>query len=95
MSASTQPSLNGITAQATIASAKDISGAIRNTVRSAPAGITTSFTTNFRKSANDCSSPHGPTTFGPRRICTAAQTLRSAYRKKYAASSRKIAIRRL
>ena len=42
------------------------------------AGITGSFRTNFSRSAKDCSSPQGPTTFGPRRSCTAAQILRSA-----------------
>jgi hypothetical protein len=41
-------------------------------------GIVGSFSTNFSRSAKDCSRPHGPTTFGPRRICTAAQILRSA-----------------
>jgi hypothetical protein len=70
--------LNGITAQATMASTKDSSGARKYTGRSTPAGTTTSLTTYFSASATDCSSPKGPTTFGPRRICTAAQTLRSA-----------------
>ncbi len=73
----TQPSAKGITTQAIEASTKVTSGAIRNTGLSEPAGITTSFSTNLMKSAKDCSRPHGPTTFGPRRSCTAAQTFRS------------------
>ena len=75
----TQPSLNGITAQAI----KDITrvtiGAIKNTALSAPAGTIISLTMYLPKSAKLCSRPKAPTTLGPRRICTAAQTLRSAY----------------
>src|SRR6188474_1901654 len=43
-----------------------------------PAGMTGSLNTNFNRSAKDCSKPQGPTTLGPRRICTAAQIFRSA-----------------
>jgi hypothetical protein len=32
----------------------------------------------YKFEAKDCHSPHGPTTFGPRRSCTAAQTFLSA-----------------
>ena len=46
---------------------------------SAPDGMTISLTMYLSKSAKLCSSPQGPTTFGPRRSCTAAQILRSAY----------------
>ena len=60
------------------ASVQVTSGASKNTPLLAPAGMTGSLNTNFRRSAKDCKSPHGPTTFGPRRICTAAQILRSA-----------------
>ena len=74
----TQPALTGITAQAASASTQVTSGANRNTPLLAPAGMTGSLSTNLRRSANDWNSPHGPTTFGPRRICTAAQILRSA-----------------
>src|SRR5262245_57056362 len=78
MSEITQLVLTGITAQAASASTQDTSGASRKTPLFALAGIVGSFNTNFNRSANDCSKPHGPTTFGPRRICTAAQILRSA-----------------
>ena len=78
MSEITQPALTGITAQAASASTQVTSGANRNTPLLAPAGITGSLSTNLRRSAKDCSRPHGPTTLGPRRICTAAQILRSA-----------------
>ncbi len=77
MLARTQPSSKGITAQARMARTNDSIGARKNTGRSTPAGMTISFTTYFSASATDCSRPNGPTTFGPRRICTAAQTLRS------------------
>src|SRR6188474_3988309 len=43
-----------------------------------PAGMTGSLKTNCNRSAKDCSKPQGPTTLGPRRICTAAQIFRSA-----------------
>ncbi len=76
-SAITQPSANGIAAQAIAAKTKDSIGASMKTILSAPAGITISFSTNLKKSAKDWNSPKGPTTFGPRRSCTAAQTLRS------------------
>ena len=79
MSEITQPGAQGITAQTITGSTKEIIGASKNTALSAPAGTTISLTMYFRKSAKLCSSPHGPTTFGPRRSCTAAQTLRSAY----------------
>ena len=77
MSDRTQVSLNGITAQAIMARTKLVIGARMKTARSEPAGITTSLTTYFSASATVCNSPKTPTTFGPRRICTAAQILRS------------------
>jgi hypothetical protein len=49
----TQPSANGITTQAMVASTKVKSGAARNTTLSAPAGMTISFSTNLKKSAKD------------------------------------------
>ena len=33
---------------------------------------------NLRRSEKGCNTPQGPTTLGPRRNCTAAQTFRSA-----------------
>jgi len=78
MLAIAQPSLTGMTAQVATARTTEISGASRNTPLLAPEGMIGSLKTNFRRSANDCSSPHGPTTLGPRRNCTAAHTLRSA-----------------
>ena len=78
MSAITQPSSNGITAQATSASMKVSIGAMRNSTRLAPDGMMVSFISSFRPSANGCSRPNGPTTLGPLRSCIAASTLRSA-----------------
>ena len=78
MSPTTQPSATGITAHIAIARMTPTSGASRNTPLLAPAGMIGSFRMNLRKSANGCSVPQGPTTFGPRRRCTAPQTLRSA-----------------
>ncbi len=69
---------NGITAQATSARMKVIIGAITNTARFAPDGMIVSFRNSFSPSAIGCSSPNGPTTFGPLRRCIAAITLRSA-----------------
>ena len=83
----TQPGANGMTAQAMKARITVMIGASRKTVLSAPAGTTISFSTNFSMSANDCSRPNGPTTFGPLRICTPAQILRSASSRKATASS--------
>ena len=79
MSEITQPGAQGITAQTIIGRTKLTIGASRNTALSAPAGTTISLTMYLRKSAKLCSSPQGPTTFGPLRSCTAAQILRSAY----------------
>ena len=81
-------SLRGITAQAASASTEATSGASRNTPLSAPAGISGSLSTNFSRSANDCSRPNGPTTLGPRRSCTAAHTLRSISSRKAMMTSR-------
>jgi hypothetical protein len=81
-------SFNGITAQAASARTEATSGASRKTPLSAPAGINGSLSTNFSRSANDCSRPKGPTTLGPRRNCTAAQTLRSISSRKAMMTSR-------
>src|SRR5260370_4798178 len=80
MSATAQLRLTGITAQADSASTQVTSGASRKTPLLAPAGMVGSLITNLTMSANDCSTPHAPTTLGPRRIFTAAQTLLLASR---------------
>jgi hypothetical protein len=78
MSATTQPAETGITAQAESDNVAITSGANRKMALLAGAGMTGSLSTNFSRSAKDWNSPQGPTTFGPRRSCTAAQTFRSA-----------------
>ena len=78
MSAIAQPSFTGITAQASIASMNSSIGARMNRKRFAPEGTMVSFISILMASAKGCSRPKGPTTFGPRRICIAASTLRSA-----------------
>ena len=78
MSATAQPLATGMTAQAESASPAVTSGANRKIPLLAPAGMIGSLNTNLSRSAKDCHRPQGPTTFGPRRICTAAHTLRSA-----------------
>ena len=75
-------SLTGMTAQAASANVAVAIGASRNTPLLAPAGMIGSLNTNLNRSANDCSSPKAPTTLGPRRICTAAHTLRSMSSRK-------------
>ena len=90
MSEITQPGAQGITAQTITGSTKLIIGASMNSVLSAPAGTTISLTMYFRKSAKDCIRPQGPTTFGPRRSCTAAQILRSPYIRNARQTSTKI-----
>ena len=78
MLAIAQPSATGITAQAASASVTETSGAKTNTPLLAPAGMIGSLRMNLRKSAKGCSTPHGPTTFGPRRRWIEPQILRSA-----------------
>ena len=73
-----QPSFTGITAQAIMAKVIVSSGAIKNRIRLAPVGTMVSFISILSASAKGCSKPNGPTTLGPRRICIAAITLRSA-----------------
>ena len=78
MSATTQPLSSGTTAQPANASVADINGASRKITLLAPAGMINSLNMNLKASAKVCSRPKAPTTLGPRRICTAAQILRSA-----------------
>ena len=77
MSAITQPSSNGTTAQATSAVMKVSIGAMMNRTPLALDGTIVSFSTSFRPSAKGCSRPNGPTTLGPRRSWIEAQILRS------------------
>src|SRR5215472_1942017 len=93
--ATTQPGASGIAAQAPSASVTLISGASRNTNLSAPAGMVSSFSRNFARSANDCSSPKGPTTFGPLRSPTPAKSLRSPQIRKAHESKRTIVTARI
>ena len=53
ISAMTQPSSSGMTAQADSARMQVTKGAIMKTPLLAPSGITTSLKTNFRRSAKD------------------------------------------
>jgi hypothetical protein len=62
----------------TSASVKVMIGASRNRPRLAAEGTIVSLRKTFSPSAKLCSRPQGPTTLGPRRIWTAAHTLRSA-----------------
>ncbi len=78
ISATTSPSPNGITAQATRLSRKVSIGASMNTTRLAPDGMIVSLTSSLRPSAIGCSRPNGPTTIGPCLSCMAPITLRSA-----------------
>ncbi len=78
MSASTQPSSNGMTAQPMRLRMKVSIGAATNTTRLAPAGRIVSLNSSLTPSAIGCSRPNGPTTLGPLRSCMAAITLRSA-----------------
>ena len=76
-SAITQPSLTGMTAQATRASTKVSIGAMMNSTLLAPDGMMVSLVISFSASAIGCKRPNGPTTLGPLRICMAPITLRS------------------
>jgi len=67
MSAMTQPSSNGTTAQAISAVMKVIMGAMMNSTALALEGTIVSFSTSLRPSAKGCRRPKGPTTLGPRR----------------------------
>ena len=88
-------SLTGITAQAASANVAVAIGASRNTPLLAPAGMIGSLKANFRRSAKDWNSPNGPTTLGPRRSCTAAQTLRSMSSRNATMTSSTTSVSRL
>ncbi len=57
-------------------------GAAKNNTQLARTGIIISLTNNFKPSANACSSPQNPVTFGPLRRWIEANNLRSAKVKK-------------
>ncbi len=78
MSDSTMPSANGMTAHAASAGASASIGAMKNSARLAPAGTMISLKISLKTSANGCSSPSGPTRFGPIRTCIQPMILRSA-----------------
>ena len=77
ISDNTNSSLIGITAQATKAKVIVTMGASINTALLALAGIIISLKIYFKASANVCSKPNGPTTFGPFLFCTKPHTLLS------------------
>ena len=68
----------GITAQVSSAGMNEITGARMNSGVFASPGYVSSFMMFFTPSATDCSSPCGPTRFGPRRSWMNAQTRRSS-----------------
>src|SRR5262249_15568005 len=68
---------NGITAKAVNAQIVEITGAMKKTALSASVGMMSSLNASLSPSASDCSSPKGPTRFGPGRTCMRATTRRS------------------
>src|SRR5690625_4367844 len=78
MSASTQPSLNGMTAQTAKAGTSASNGARMNKVLLAAQGIVIPSLTSLPASARGCSNPQMPTLLGPLRTCIQPSTLRSA-----------------
>ncbi len=69
---------NGMTASAVRAGMTASTGARKNTVRSARAGMMSSLVTSLTKSATPWRRPFGPTRFGPRRACMKPISRRSA-----------------
>ena len=69
---------NGMTLKARNAGMAEITGARMYTGRSASAGMMSSFSASLMPSARPCSTPPGPTRFGPTRCCIRATTRRSA-----------------
>ena len=78
ISARTKSSPNGITAHDIHANVIVPTGANTNTSLFELAGIIISLKIYFNASANDWNKPNGPTTLGPLRFCTKAQTLLSS-----------------
>ncbi len=73
----TYQSFSGMTAQVASAGISVSSGAMTNRRRLACDGMMTSLNNSLKTSANGCSSPRGPTRFGPTRDCIRPMTLRS------------------
>ena len=69
---------NGMTANATKAQIVEMTGARKYTGLSALTGRISSLNASLSPSASDCSSPNGPTRFGPTRCCIRATTRRSS-----------------
>ena len=78
MSASTTSAPKGITAHAASAGISVSIGARMKRNLFAPDGMMSSLNMSFTASAIGCSSPTGPTRFGPMRTCMYPITLRSA-----------------
>jgi hypothetical protein len=65
-------------AHVTSAIAKLKQGANKNSTQLDLTGIITSLSSSFKPSANACSTPQNPVTFGPLRRCIDANNFRSA-----------------
>lgn len=76
-SAKAKPLPNGITVHPANDKPNVNTGANINIIRLELFGKIVSFKNNFNPSANGCSKPKKPTTFGPWRRCIAARTWRS------------------
>jgi hypothetical protein len=82
---------NGITTNSAMYGTSATAGASENTHRSAAAGITSSFWTNFTPSASSCAHPwKRPAYIGPSRACMCARTLCSMYPTPSGAVRKKI-----
>jgi hypothetical protein len=77
-SATPMPGANGIVAKISRHGIRKTTGARLNTGRSAESGVTSSFSSSFTPSAMGCSSPRGPTRYGPIRDCSRAANFRSS-----------------
>lgn len=72
----------GINDHRTSARIKNRRGEKKNKYGEAVEGFSVSFTNSFNASANGCSNPYGPTTFGPLRNCIYPRTFRSTKVRK-------------
>ena len=77
-SATPMPGANGIVAKISRHGTRKTIGARLKIGRSAASGIRSSFSSSFTPSAIGCSSPCGPTRYGPMRDCSRAANLRSS-----------------